>query len=1198
MSEESIQQRIKRACQDGLAQLKMRGHHTNEASTLDLLIKPTLTELGYPASHQYPEHEEGRNRVDISCYLNPVQNPPGKAALLVEAKQQGVDFDRAGTGQSRADSPDRQVQRYLKNHSASGPGTIGVLTNGETYRLYGRRGNQNNPDIQLLGEYHLHPEEQNPNLALLAEANPLEAAIQKLVDSISRDHLADIATTTSKTPPATLAAQGVFNSIKAGIKPSEVLKLFGVNQTDKIRHKPELALATQLQGKRKDLHDQDWQDYAYTETCPLNTGQESLLEQKLTIAAIEFESNSAAGISREDTALAARAFAEVNTSRTALILAYSISENDSAIARIAVSADRQVSMTPAFDPSLASPAARAATQQLLKLLQDAEKNQKPEQRLTPAKLAQPLEVATLRQEFYKEVDAWTSRLQQGKSVPQRQAILRHLIRIMFTWILKEEGIIPRELFEQAFARAILDNPDRYHQEVLTFLFHQRLNLPEAQRADHSNRQLDQSMQEVPFLNGSIFAQQEEDKKLNLPASEYWNTDPAHPGILTILARYHWTMDEHQPGESEQTLDPELLSNLFEQLIAPTTSEDAAEEKPNRQPQGTYYTPADVSEEMVKDALAGAGREQIPTRISDLEALNLFSEEGQTLEQLTPAEKQALAKKVASLRILDPAVGSGEFIFRILNALQRTLERLDSSQQHTAAEIIERQLYGIDINPLAAQITRLRLFIAIMADQKRRGENKPLPNLEGHIVCADTLETVADPKWTPHRATRLGDTANEVMSTLTKLAENRAQWFHAHSEKEKEALTKKDGALRQELQERLGAGGENLASPALQGLLEAPLGKNSDTPIKTDARLLFYEHPWRGFDIIIGNPPYEALSKSLSHAEVNRLKQDKKYRTTNTGDLYSLFCETALALANPENGIITLIIPLSIAFGQKQRKLRQAFEQSCKRLHLRHYDNAPGTIFTDSPTVRSPRNSQRVTILVATTGDKKKLTIASTGQQRWSAPERKECLAQRSRGTLPTRTRSDPRIAHQWPRIPTPEIAKLVNTINSQEQNVESYTAANGKILTLPKTTRYFITTIPQAAVGQRTESELTVASEDHLRLLMAVLNGHIAYGYWRVYGDGFHVNIYELTNITVPDTWAENPQEAIALGQELIHAIPDCTTRHRQQGAIWENVDFHSHRPQLVERIDRLHLKALGLPEEPLLTQLRKMRSSSSWDFS
>ena len=83
----------------------------------------------------------------------------------------------------------------------------------------------------------------------------------------------------------------------------------------------------------------------------------------------------------------------------------------------------------------------------------------------------------------------------------------------------------------------------------------------------------------------------------------------------------------------------------------------------------------------------------------------------------------------------------------------------------------------------------------------------------------------------------------------------------------------------------------------------------------------------------------------------------------------------------------------------------------------------------------------------------------------------------------------------------------------------------------------------------------------------------------------------------IPDAWVKDPKPAIAMGQRLLDAMPGCIVENRQQGGVWRNVDFHTYAPELIEELDRLHLGALGLPAEPLLGQLRIMRSSSSWNY-
>ena len=1098
---------------DGMKHYIGRGELVNEAATLSLIIQPALDTLGYPASHRIPEYGEQRNRIDETCYLMPIAGSnPGHAALIVEAKQWGTPFDTKSASQPRYSTPDRQIQRYLKQHKASGPNTIGVLTDGAKWRIYRRGGAAANPDVEVVDEFNLE-DLAGPGQSLMGVGPPIEERLQELVDFLGRGKIATQTSQTSFAAPPNLA-DSLFAEFRDGFQPEGLLKNIA-NEPDLIVENS-LTGDMQLQGVAKDAHNRDWREYAYVKANPMTTENPMLFESRAVLAAVQYHYQPGKGLTRPDVALCARTFARSDESNVGVALAYTIGPDDDIEARLAVAAGSQVNMTAPFDPTLPSPSARTAIDQLLRLLRS------DSQSLTADKLLQPLEAAPLRQQFYREVDAWTRRIHRGKSLPERMAVMRHLVRVMFSWILKEEYIIPPELFEQGFIKANLASEDDYHHRVLGFLFHQRLNVDGPQRepfpaATGETGAIGEAMDATPFLNGSLFAEHSDDSNLDLKSADYWNASQDEPGLFTILSRYHWTMDEHRPEESEQTLDPELLSNLFERLIIPTQE---GEEAPLRQPQGTYYTPADVADEMVKDALAAAVKEQAPAKITEAQLLELFGESDAPLPEMSKAQCGKLARRIKELRIFDPAVGSGEFLFSSLAALQRALRKLEPDGVNHAEDIIKNQLAGQDINPLAVQIARLRLFIAIIAARKESAtpdsltRMAPLPNLEARIVCADSLETRADPQWRPGHPGQLDTADTEVLEALAAIGENRSQWFDAHTEDAKEFLKSQDGILRDRLRVRLQQ--LNLASPELVALAESPLFDVNPVPAKTDARLLFYENPWRGFDIVIGNPPYEALSKTKDQAARRRLADEKSYETTNVGDLYSLFCETALALANPEGGVVEMIVPLSIAFGQQQRTLRQAFGSQCAQIDLRHYDVRPDPPFNASPTVKTPGNSQRATTLTAVLGKSEGSWIMSTGLQRWPRSVRNLCLRSRTSVQLPSLSFvTDIHVSGQWARIPTQQIAKFVQVVASQTRTVGSFRRTQGINLAFPETPRYFVSSLPERSVTPRNEQPFTVTDVDELRLLMAVLNGHVAYGWWRVFGDGYHLKPIDLESLVL-----------------------------------------------------------------------------------
>ncbi len=1172
--------------QEGFRQAapRHRGGILNEAATLELLILPALTELGYPAARRMPQHGSARNVIDESCFLSEVGSSPGQAVLIVEAKEYGTDFD---SGLGRSESPDRQLQRYLRQHDASGPNTFGALTDGVRWRVYRRSGNPSAPDLEFIVEHDFKPIAEHGKAAL--ESPDIRERLSDLAGMLARERI-EASVKPSARPRAANPADLLFAAVAAGRPPEYLVREMLGDPDASVRF--DLAEETALLGRAKDAHDADWESYAYAGGPLLRSPRPSLAGKRAVVAATQFRHHPRYGLTRGDAALCARTFASVDESGAAVVLAHCIAPDGAAEARVAIAAGGQVNMTAAFDPTLPSPAARAAVAKLLSLLRGKDDD------LTAAALAAPLEAAPLRQQFYKDVAAWVERMQRGKDLEGRQAVLRHLVRVMFAWILKEESIIPPELFERAFA-ANLPDPDRYHKDALGFLFLKCLNVPIDKRERHGNRAVDRAMEQAPFLNGSLFAEHSADDALDVPAREYWSADEERPGLFTILSRYYWTMDEHRPGESEQTLDPELLSNLFERLIAPTEKG----ESPLRQPAGTYYTPADVADEMVKDALAAAVKDAAPDGVSEARLREMFGADDAPLDELTDAERSALAERIAELRIFDPAVGSGEFLFSALLALMRALRNLGRDAEASPDGIIRRQLVGQDIHPLAVQIARLRLFIAITAARKSSPSDAPLPNLEARIVCADTLKTVASREWRPGQPGRLDTADPDLVAALTAVAENRARWFDAYTEEDKQDLLRRDDELLDALRLLLRRNGE-LASPELVQFAESQIVAATPAPSGADARLLFYENPWRGFDVVIGNPPYEALNKSLSAERIDALKTVSKHQTTNINDLYPLFCEAALALANPEGGVVMLVVPLSIAFGRQEAALRRIVEERCKEVALRHYNIIPDTIFNGAPTLKGWKNRQRATIISAVLGDGPP-AIKSTGLQVWSAAERKQCLAQRPATSLPRLASSvDERISGQWLRTPTEEVALLTQAVAGQARTVESYRLkpngdeAGAHRLAFPQVAGYFLGSIPADAVAPRRENVFAVEDRDVLRLLMATLNGHVGYAWWWTVGDGFHIkSVSDLGLLTVPDAWAENPGPAVELGERLIQAIPQCITEKKNSGRVWRNVNFHL-KPDLIEELDNLHIAALGLPAEPLLTHLRIMRSSSSWNYN
>ena len=297
------------------------------------------------------------------------------------------------------------------------------------------------------------------------------------------------------------------------------------------------------------------------------------------------------------------------------------------------------------------------------------------------------------------------------------------------------------------------------------------------------------------------------RELNVPDALFFDDEY---GLFPLLNHYKFTVEENTPVEQEVALDPELLGKVFENLLAaynPETRETA------RKQTGSYYTPRVVVDYMVDEALVATLKEKcLPTNgnaddwDTSLRWLLDYADEFNDVDILfNKPEKESIIRVIADLKVLDPAVGSGAFPMGMLHKLTLALRRLDPGtkrwealqkerarakadaafdtrdKKERDAELLEisetfrrysgdfgRKLYlvqnsifGVDIQPVACQISKLRFFISLAIEQEvdETAENfdiKPLPNLETRFVASNSLLSLDKPVPNEPRANGRGE----------------------------------------------------------------------------------------------------------------------------------------------------------------------------------------------------------------------------------------------------------------------------------------------------------------------------------------------------------------------------------------------------------------------------------------------------------
>ncbi|MCZ7558501.1 MAG: Eco57I restriction-modification methylase domain-containing protein [Bacteroidia bacterium] len=416
------------------------------------------------------------------------------------------------------------------------------------------------------------------------------------------------------------------------------------------------------------------------------------------------------------------------------------------------------------------------------------------------------------------------------------------------------------------------------------------------------------------------------------------------GLITILNRYKFTIVENTPIDQEIALDPELLGKVFENLLASYNEETKTTA---RKQTGSFYTPRPIVEYMVDESLkAHLTRiltEKTGIKEDDAKAgLDLLFTYTEKAHPFSDTEVATLITAIDEVKVLDPACGSGAFPMGVLHKLVYLLSKVDpenvaweriqlaKAQEITDTEerrkklaeivsnfaennddygrklyLIENCLYGVDIQPIAIQITKLRFFISLVCDQQTNNDKaknrgiRPLPNLETKFVAANSLIGLPIPE--PDLF------VNALIEPIEKEIEAA---YHSHfaiqRRDQKLALQQKIKTLRQKLAHTLV---NEVGTKQDSELLKKAQQVAAWDPFDPQASADFFDPHWmfgrslaKGFDIVIGNPPYISVERFAGTA-IQKLWQERFKTYAARGDVYCFFYERGIEMLRNDGTLI-------------------------------------------------------------------------------------------------------------------------------------------------------------------------------------------------------------------------------------------------------------------------------------------------------
>ncbi|GAC1514716.1 MAG: hypothetical protein NVS1B4_03040 [Gemmatimonadaceae bacterium] len=500
-------------------------------------------------------------------------------------------------------------------------------------------------------------------------------------------------------------------------------------------------------------------------------------------------------------------------------------------------------------------------------------------------------------------------------------------RLLFLAFLEAKGWLngDYDFLSRTFAQRMLEG-GHYHRRFLIPLLFGTLNTPVRHRAP-----LARALGRIPFLNGGLFTRSALERRF--PTAVHGDEDLGT--VLTeLIARHRFTAREGAATWSEAAVDPEMLGRAFETLMA---SDD-------RRQSGAFYTPHPIVVEVTTQALRHAlshvvGSDAIEAAVAPQPVVDL-------------ADRGAVANALRTLRVLDPACGSGAFLVHALDRLAR-LRMSDGDARSPSVlrrEVLSNGIFGVDISPTAVWLCELRLWLAVVIDCDATDPLRaiPLPNLDHNIRVGDSLRGDAfDDSMPPVRARAAVTSLRHayVRSTGTRkltLARRLDRAERAAEMARLDRIVIRADGRRRELVSAVRARdlfGERHRPDVgtiavLRSLRESVraahvarrrLASGGPLPFCWSAHFSDVESDG-GFDIVIGNPPWVRLNRMppsvrahlRRHYRVFSDAREVASRAARSGgsgfadqvDLAAVFVERSLSLVRA-GGIVAVLVPVKL-----------------------------------------------------------------------------------------------------------------------------------------------------------------------------------------------------------------------------------------------------------------------------------------------
>ena len=803
------------------------------------------------------------------------------------------------------------------------------------------------------------------------------------------------------------------------------------------------------------------------------------------------------------------------------------------------------------------------------------------------------------------------RIREREEKPIRDYVKKLLGRIVFLHFLQKKGWLgvpagkdwgegDRDFMLHLFQQASEKQKENFLDDILEELFAEGLDRNRSDKDDLYDTKVEGFRNcRIPYLNGGLFERDSLDQKPSHFPAGYFNE------LLTMLSQYNFTIDENDPNDAEVGVDPEMLGRIFENLLE------------DNKDKGAFYTPKEIVQYMCRESMIAYLQTDQAEENKELIRQFVMKHDAESLGNL----KNDIDQKLRDVKICDPAIGSGAFPMGLLRELFFCRSAIEANIVENAAkiklQIIQNNIYGVDIEQGAVEIARLRFWLSIIVDEP---SPTTLPNLDYKIMRGNSLLTTfceryvnLDTKSQHHEKvaemnkekrnlytlkqqhyTATGDQKLQLNVEIKKsilrliahqLGVESRSWFKNNVEQldvfnsQTVSFNRVRTQLPAEQQQAIDKCEELYKTLCNNNL---PLAERSQTDIQFfDWRMMFTEvfdanlsqKTKEGFDIVIGNPPYGAKYDNETKSHYKKL-----FATTKTisgvqkgsFDTYTLFVEQGFNLLR-NGGSFAYIVPISLTSSDSLTGIHRLLKANCNTIHISSYAVRPKPVFENAVVNTS-------ILLFQKTGTPYQHLYSTKMHRRGLEFDLQKLIDNLVFVDVYGYT-----LTGRIPKIGS-EVEKDILTKVFKQSQIKTLYDSKGKPIYYRTTGGRYFKVVTNYPTGSTKEKPLFFKKE-LANAIGCILSSSLAFWFYQIYSNNLDWKTYELENFTIPQLTAENIEYLDSLYSRYLTDIEAKANIRTTSGESTYNVDtFKEYKivrsKAIIDEIDDYICPLYGLSQE------------------